>query len=434
MGKGSPEHSSVNNFSLLDQEGPFATTAESSIQPFSLKWIGSLTPDERTKFRAVKDQLFQLLGVRSFSEIQFLISNPQQRASVSERAYRLLDGMYGIEGAHREIVSKIDNYASIADGVIDHLQEGILQNFAPKIEMINEVQTTNNPTDLILIIFDSRYHSKARFEAKRKLILMNLAGAIDQRERETEIERKFADFLGFLNQHVWSPDSKIGESELAYLLSTHDKESFKCTSVAVLSEEAGKNTELQAGQKLTLLRRRTFTMANGRDIPIYVTIRQKSSGAKILKLLRKGLENPAVAVDDEMGLMGVLNSLADVHAFQTHLTRSASNAGSLMTLEEISDTLGGNDYPATNYGSSPNIQMCKFFAKIRGMRIEFILHTNATYVNYLYQRGVSHDEYETRRFFDSGVAKLLFPPQLYGLDLATAREALIQEIRQKTER
>lgn len=36
-----------------------------------------------------------------------------------------------------------------------------------------------DPVDLLLMTFDDSYHKKVRFEAKRKLALMNLAGAID---------------------------------------------------------------------------------------------------------------------------------------------------------------------------------------------------------------------------------------------------------------
>jgi hypothetical protein len=64
---------------------------------------------------------------------------------------------------------------------------------------------------------------------------MSLAGSIDQRERETEVEVKFAGFLDFLNAYVWSPEIKIGELDIFYLLSNHDKKDFSCTEVQVLS-------------------------------------------------------------------------------------------------------------------------------------------------------------------------------------------------------
>ena len=87
--------------------------------------------------------------------------------------------------------------------------------------MTNEIDAITNPVQLLLIIFSADYHQKARFEAKRKLLLMNLAGSIDQLDRETNIEAKLSGFLDFLNEYVWAPDLKIGELELVYILSRH---------------------------------------------------------------------------------------------------------------------------------------------------------------------------------------------------------------------
>ena len=153
----------------------------------------------------------------------------------------------------------------------------------------------------------------------------------------------------------------------------------------------------------------------------------------MLKLLRKGEENPAIAVDDELGLMAVVESANDVKTFQKHLTRSASEAGSFMTLEEISDTLTGGRHISTSPGSSTKTPMFKFFARMGGMRVEFIVHTYKSYLNYMYQRGVSHDEYEIKRIFDSGVADLLFPRDIYEFDMNGKKDALISWFRQRIE-
>ena len=55
---------------------------------------------------------------------------------------------------------------------------------------------------------------------------MSLAGSIDQRERELNIEEKFSLFLDFLNDHVWSRKQKIGEHDIVYLLSQHHGDEF----------------------------------------------------------------------------------------------------------------------------------------------------------------------------------------------------------------
>lgn len=158
------------------------------------------------------------------------------------------------------------------------------------------------------------------------------------------------------------------------------------------------------------------------SIPIYVSIRKKPPEAKVLKLLRKNEKNPATAVDDELGLMAVLNNVGDVKRFLRHLTASAIRADSFMTLEDISDTLTGGKYQGTATGSSYKTPMLKFFARLGGMRVEFIIHTNRSYLNYMYQREVAHDEYEVKRIFDTGVAAFLFPPDIYKLNLEEIRD------------
>jgi hypothetical protein len=154
----------------------------------------------------------------------------------------------------------------------------------------------------------------------------------------------------------------------------------------------------------------------------------------VLKLLRKNQKNPAVAVDDELGLMAVLDSVADIKTFQNHLTRSASKANSFMVLEDISDTLTGSTvYRTTATGSSPQTEMLKFFARLGGMRVEFIIHTNRSWLNYMFKKDVSHDEYEVKRIFDSGVMELLFPKDIFHLDHEMIRNDMIRRFRKSIE-
>ena len=232
---------------------------------------------------------------------------------------------------------------------------------------------------------------------------------------------------------MWSKNLKIGEHDIVYLYSQHAEDSFCCTNVKVLSAEQGQKVQLSKGTKLTLLKRRRFTAGN-RDIPIYVSIRKKPPEAKVLKLLRKNEKNPAVAVDDELGLMAVLDSVADIKTFQNHLTRSASKADSFMVLEDISDTLPvplpiklPRPVPVQKH------EMMKFFARLGGMRVEFIIHTNRSWLNYMYKKDVAHDEYEVKRIFDSGVMELLFPKDIFKLDHHIIRDDMIKRFRRSIE-
>lgn len=422
---------------FLRQDGPFATCDRPSGGELFSSWnrqhTGRLRAEKlHAKYRVARDLIFQFLDVRFFTDIQLLIKDPRKLQEVNRRVYTLLGNMFAIKGNEREIIARVNNYSRTADGVIRLLKSKVLADYSSNIEMTNEIDATSNPVTLLLIMFNERYHKKARFEAKRKLLLMQLAASIDQRERETDSDAKFLRFLDFLNDYVWSENTQIGELESVYLLSSHDPQTFTCTGVKILDREEAEKVEPKPGCKLTLLKRRRFRAA-GHEIPIHVSIRKKPPEAKVLKLLRKGEENPAVAVDDDLGLMAVVDSMKEVKIFLKHLTQSAIRADSFMTLEEISDTLAGGYHESGNAGSSPKTPMFKFFARMSGMRVEFIAHTNASYLNYIYERDVSHDEYEARRVFDSGVAELLFPKDIYHLDMKRTKEEVIHRIREKIE-
>ncbi len=420
------------------QDGPFAVgDTPPFAHPFSREakeWSRAIREDQlmKTKYRAIRNQIFDFLGVSTFDEILSLIYDKELREKTTTSAYRLLGNMFGIQGNIEVIDRHLQDYARTADDVMNSLRAKVLAPYSSHIETTNEIETMHDPVGLLLVFFDERFHRKARFEAKRKLVLMNLAGSIDQRERETHIEQKFADFLSFLNEFVWSPSLKIGDLEICYLYSRHNAEDFSCTDVSVLSEEEALKITPVRGEKLTLAKRRRFN-DQGCEIPTYVTIRKKPPAAKVLKLLRKNEKNPATAVDDELGLMAVLNSVSDVKRFLRHLTKSAVRADSFMTLEDISDTLTRGEYGGSATGSSAKTPMLKFFARLGGMRVEFIIHTNRSYLNYIYQRDVAHDEYEVKRIFDTGVAEFLFPSDIYHLNMEKIRSIQLARFRKQIE-
>ena len=422
-------------FIAMKQNGPMAVgdnlSFDHPVNQNAREWARAFNADSSlaTKYRSVRSHIFDLLQVENYRQIIQLIDNEEISQERASRAYVLLANLYGIHGDLDEIKRRVREFSNGADQVIDHLKSRVLADYSSNIEISNEIEAIDNPVDLLLIVFNNRYHKKVRFEAKRKLVLMGLAASIDQREQEVDIENKFSSFLKFLNRHVWSPDLKIGELKYAYLLSRHEPGDYKCTQVTVLEDVTdAESISISEQERLTLIKRRSFKW-NDQDIPAYVTVRKKDSAAKILKLLRKNEKNPAVAVDDELGLMAVLDSVADVKKFVRHLTRAAVKADSVMVLEDISDTLTGGTYDATSKGSSSSTPMLKFFARLGGMRVEFIIHTNQTYLNYRYQRDVAHEEYEVKRVFDTGVAEFLFPQDIYLLDMNLIRERQLRKFR-----
>lgn len=105
-----------------------------------------------------------------------------------------------------------------------------------------------------------------------------------------------------------------------------------------------------------------------------------------------------------------------------------------MVLEDISDTLSEHtQYRGRAVGSSDKTAMMKFFARLGGMRVEFIIHTNQTWLDYMYQQDVAHNEYEVKRIFDTGVIELLFPKDIFHLKHLITRNEMVQFFRKQIE-
>ncbi len=418
----------VGNFYILKQDGLMGIKDGVGISPSD--WRITL-PSDREKAKSRWNDVKQLLEVESLNkkQISLLINNKEARDKATISSYERFGKMYEIEGGNEVVASKFREYAEQANSAISEvIKQEKMTNYQVYFEMSNEVQAENNLFDLAILTLDDRYDSRVRFEAKRKLELMDLAAKIDHRERQTKIKEHYGSFTDFLDEYVWFSTIKRGEAEYAYLHSTHDLDTNACMSVNPISRNEGEGITLQEGQKLTLLRRRKFRF-NEREVSIYVTPREKSPESKILKLLRKGQENPALAVDDEIGLMGVLDSIEDAEAFKKHLRKSAINAGSMLAFEEIEDTLNGGEHKPNSIGSSTEVRMFKCFIRKDGARIEMIIHTNQTYLDYLYKDGVAHEEYEAKRLFDSGVMELLFPPSIYEYDVNKMKNSSLENVR-----
>ncbi len=417
-----------------------------------------------TKVRLEQQRLKQLLGISKMGEISALINDPEERARRTERAYKLLAGSYDIKGeTEEETTEKVKATIAEIGILVDSTIDDATKDFPPPLVEQGQdsvIRKIHNPVDLALAMFDNSLEPLDRFRAKRKLVLMGLGGSVDLREREVKTDEAYQKFNTFLEEYVLNPRSDEDKKE-KYLLSTHDPETFATNSVTLISKEEKDAMMLEPGQKLTRIQRRTFTVSTPKgpkEIGMHIAVttggvqfdadaneqetsednpitRRKKKRRMILKLLRKGHENPALAVDDQIGVMTVFNNKHDLRLFREHLSISATQAGCLLGFEETEDTLNGGVHNAASEGSSKNLQWFKTFLKMDGMRPEFIGHTLETIPDYLYKRGLSHPEYSNQRFIESGVMELLFPPDkhLYNYNPAKVKAYAMSKVRQKIE-
>lgn len=427
--------------SFLNQQGPFALNEDyspgNSTEGFDtrshlLGWLRGLEPGDRAEYRAARTELFLTLGVNSFEEIAELRKDLKKKKAASDRVYQMIGKTYGIEGPLDTVKALVNNYATTADTVVTRLQTGVLSQGDRGSELTNEIRHTTNPVDLIIDIFDPKKNTKkVRFEAKRKLFLMELAAGVDREERIHHPRDKQREFDTFLDDYVWKKDDKTGKINTGYLYSKHNPATNECESVEVISFSDGykKRPDLRRDRELlTLIGRRTFEYGN-REIPVYITTRPKDPVAKILKMLRKDTDSSKVAVEDDLGAMMVFDNEKDMNAFVSKLQQAMATAGFLPRLSDFSDTLTGGIYEG-NKGSSPETQMRKTYIEFPDKKIEIQLHTNNTYLDYYNKNGVRHDEYVAKRLYKSGVVELMFPEDIYHLDFDEAEANKITEIRQ----
>ena len=110
-------------FSSMLQDGPFAIeNAPPLAHPFSPQskaWVRSLQGNQllKTKYRALRNQIFDLLGINHFDEILVLIHNQRLRERVKRRSWRLLGNMFGLDGTSREVIRHLHEYGKTAQTV-----------------------------------------------------------------------------------------------------------------------------------------------------------------------------------------------------------------------------------------------------------------------------------------------------------------------------
>ncbi len=384
---------------------------------------------EKAKTKMALSQLRHLLGIKKGSETPQLLINTEDHEMRSMETFKHLAKMWGIVGDYHEIKSKIEGFGQLANSTRS-LVESLLPEDIVLLGMMNKIRAENDPFRLGLIMVNDRFDKRIRFEAKQKLILMKLAGAIDQRERETNIKDHFTQFNDFLEEYVWNHNYKIGQLSRAYLLSTHNPQTLECLDVKVLKDTEIRREDIDANQLILPVQRRSF-LVNDREIPVHTGLREKMPEKKILKLLRKGNEN-AAAIDDDLGFIGVFDTPKDIRLFTEHLAESAHRMGSMFMFEDVEDSLGGDRHIAKNAGSSSDVKMYKFYTRLFGLRTENILLTNTEFLNYKYRDIVSHFEYELIRLFDSGVIDFLFPTDIYGYNAEEMRTVSIARLRKQT--
>ena len=441
------------DFYTLREDKFFSTLDDDPVLKASEIW--SMGPSERSRVRVTLKQLRAFLGINSLEDIQKLREDDEFRHVASQRAYRFIGVNYEIPGTPEEVEETVKDYAQVANNVISAIRARELKDYSSSVEPINDVESEHDPVQLLLIALDRTYTPRARFEAKRKFELMKLAANLDQWDREMKFDDQQSALDRFMSEHVYSTPELKGQLNDAYVLSTFDPETYDVVSVQVLQlgnekertyfdPENNQWVKINSHQKLMRIPRRTFRH-NGRAIPIWSVNAPKSTESKMLKMIRKGYEDPERAIRDNVRMMGVFDTYLDVHSFVDHLQSCAIEKGSFLMIQQQEDNLKGGartKASAAENGGDPHVRMFKFIGRmalpgVGPVSFEFIGHTNETLLEYRYKRGRSHEEFKDRENFGEDdeitVLDMLFPYAHYGIDMKMLRVDRIATIREELE-
>ncbi len=394
--------------------------------------------------------------VRNFGDI---VSNykddPEAKQRALERFTLLFTRSYFPEELSQEIrMSLVESALDAANQYIAKFEDqgtGILKSFSSAVGVNNEVQNTNNPIDLLLMCFSANASRKMRFEARRKLILADVAlREKANSKREEQISDDVGEFMRFLNKQLWKGGA--GSTVPIEFLSTHSASTNECTGVSYLSPlgtsfpepfSSLNDTALSPRHTSDLIDQnlltphtrysthnaRVFEDSRGHLQWAVFIHREKGDIDKLIKMMRKNTKNPRV-IDDSSGFIVVCEHKKNIYEFIKQMQSHAAKQRFVFSIEEASDTIANDElYSATNKGSSTHLECIKFHLMFEGRKIELMFHTTSSYLDYRYKDEISWSEYEVNRVFNSGLIQALYPTDIYRINFDLLEKELIQNRR-----
>lgn len=437
-----PEIALTNNFRLLGPNRILKEPSDSSMggvnRDFNPHIYHGLPDQDKLELLLTRKLICELLGVKSFNQIdKKIFGDPKQKKILNKEFVEKYGAMYGLGNRSiEEIESRVQKSLQEADLVIntfENQETGLLRHLRTSIGITNEIPAIKDPVDLLLIIFSPKASQQLRYEARRKLMFMDMSfrSNLETGDHNAQIDN----LLRFLNTNMWK--GGLGVTDDVEIISEHSPFDYSCQKVNILSKD--EKVLPSAYKRYTKFSMRKWENQNGEQKHTYVEHRLKDPVARILKLMRKDTKDPS-KIDDYLGLKFVFETKKDIYDFLFTLQKKILESGSMVVFEEYYDTIAnGNDFRITNPGSSNKLEIVKVHAIINGARIELQMHTFRTFLDSRYHDERGFEVFAIKRLFegekkqngdfDSGAIDLIYPSDIYGPDVLSSKDALLDERR-----
>jgi mRNA-degrading endonuclease RelE of RelBE toxin-antitoxin system len=352
----------------------------------------------------------------------------------------------------------------------------------------NDVALCNDVGTLTMMAYNENMADKLRFEASRKLLLMEFMGeAMEQGERYEDHNEAMNFLNSIFNQKFYElPEgAKIGENFEYFLVAEHGEDDMRAMKAEIRKEEPVKE-EKDTNTTISKLRMRMTSVEDpeGRPRQIHFAVepRSKTLWSRLIKAFRYNQQIGEESLDrngirmifaSKEDMDDFLNKLKDTleatirENFQEQLnelekeeindkdlsrnrkkeiqkTREGKRSVIKSRMKEenvliydVKDSLEtGEAEQEYNPSKSKKYRVKKFklnVGRANGRRhtYEFQCFLPDGYADTKYRHEVNWAEYEIRRFFEEGIDELLFPSCIYNLDREGIKNRLIQNERRR---
>ena len=385
-------------------------------------------PEKSKLSRQLRKEILKVTGVRHLRELD---RRSDDREFVEEVNERILFSRKAL-GKNLPLETRAEKAEKYGKG-IDKLINGLVKKFFPghtkALGSRNEIMATHNWGKLLLMAFDTSWNDKVRYEAKRKLSLMDHFSKVDhalgKRNRHLEF---LADVM---EERVFDPNGeKRGGTKTQWLVTRHDPEDDnRCVGFEFMENPPKKLAENELIEQIDF-RTMAVALPNGesRRINFMIDIGEKDDESIYLKSLR----HPDRDLND---LLRDLNrgrllfrnkeeSKLVISEIQRRLKQPdpKTGKGHKVALEKEKELVGGD-------GGKPTIPCYKFNLVIDGKDFEFQSFLPKDYRDYFCWKPAAWCKHEVDRFFDNNLCETLWPEIHYpGLDRKQlAKEAFERE-------
>ncbi len=359
-------------------------------------------PDRYAQMKQIRADVIKLMANGKGGNLSDFAGRSTNPRLVSKVRANIVKAHSDLDVNQTEVLNRLKGFGVDANEFIDYVTATFFPGYTT-LEPANEIRSCNDPAKLLLIALDDNWALKARFEAKRKLDLMQRF--MERKKALKPIKGRMDAFYELLNTHMLDATGvKRGSHEKGFLIATLDPENGNsCLEARLDTMPLFKAEENQVSMPMEL---RAFEV-RGRRIQFMVTGREKNKFSHIMKSMRKDETDITKLIKDLHGVRLVFLSDEDRVLFRRTFARRLRSAGFEVSSNTATFVGDGSKLPGIETElliSKPGFGRASY---------EMQAYTAEEYVDYFLKTPTAWPMYDIQRFYEYLLDEILFPYSIY---------------------